>query len=261
MSKDLQNLGVDVDALSTRLLFKPKDGCIWLEGERMVLVHQTALAELRIELMEALGPTATRQVLTRFGHASGATDAAIARKAKPDADAHETFKAGPRLHAIEGIAASEPVAFTLDPETGYHAGEWIWRNSVEASAHLDSLGRSAEPVCWMAIGYASAYTSAFMGRPIVYKEVECRAMGASQCRIIGKPQEEWDDVEVDELYKDLDLTNFERPDESEWHTNIALRGGTETRKERLIGTSSGFRATMKMVERVATTHAPRSVDR
>jgi hypothetical protein len=49
-------------------------------------------------------------------------------------------------------------------------------------------------VCWTQIGYACGYTSAFMGRTILYKEVECTGMGHNNCRIVGKPAEEWDDA-------------------------------------------------------------------
>jgi len=33
---------------------------------------------------------------------------------------------------------------------------------------------------------ASGYTSVFMGRPILYREVDCRALGQPQCRFVGK---------------------------------------------------------------------------
>ena len=51
-----------------------------------------------------------------------------------------------------------------------------------------------EPVCWTQIGYACGYSSAFMGRPILFKETECVGMGHANCRIVGKPVEEWDDA-------------------------------------------------------------------
>ncbi len=44
------------------------------------------------------------------------------------------------------------------------------------------------------LGYACAYSSAFMGREVIFKEVSCRGCGGDKCRIIGKPAEEWDDV-------------------------------------------------------------------
>src|SRR5207247_2617592 len=57
--------------------------------------------------------------------------------------------------------------------------------------HLSTYGISAEPVCWMQSGYACGYTTAFVGRPILVREVECRATGAADCRIVGRPVEDW----------------------------------------------------------------------
>lgn len=244
--------GVDVGALSTRLRFSPQDGCIWLEGERMVLLHQAALASLRRELVDALGMEAARGILMRFGQVSGATDAAIALRAKPDADITEAFQAGPRLHAIEGIAASDPVGYTLDPATNFYAGEWIWRNSVEAEAHLREFRVSAEPVCWMALGYAAAYTSAFMGRPIIYREVECRGAGASQCRIVGKLPEDWgvDDEAASPL--EFPALADRRDPVQEW---TGVDPAVSDPAFPLIGESPGFMAVVAAIKKVAQTEA------
>ena len=222
----------------------------------MVLIHQAALAVLRQESIDVLGMETARGVLTRFGHTSGATDAALARRAKPDADPNETFQAGPRLHAIEGVAASDPIGFVVEPKTGYHVGEWIWRNSVEAEAHLASLGLAAEPVCWMAIGYASAYTSAFMGRPILYREVECRATGAPHCRIVGKPAEEWAAEVRDDLHHGFDLDGSARDTLSEWANVIGEGSSSSWIGDRLVGASPGFVSVTHMIGRVARTDAP-----
>jgi hypothetical protein len=67
-------------------------------------------------------------------------------------------------------------------------------NSYEAEVHVREYGQTHDSVCWMQIGYASGYTSAFMGRFILFKEVECAATGRNQCRIVGKPVEEWPDA-------------------------------------------------------------------
>ncbi|MET0049068.1 MAG: sigma 54-interacting transcriptional regulator, partial [Sedimenticola sp.] len=86
-------------------------------------------------------------------------------------------------------------------EAGKFHGEFTWDNSFEAAEHLRLYGVSKQPVCWNLLGYATGYTSNFMGKPIYYKEVECVGKGDKQCRIIGKPRDEWDDVEdIDDLF-------------------------------------------------------------
>ena len=107
---DSATLGVDIGGLSARLRFNPQEGCIWLEGERMLMLHLAAFAGLRCELIDSLGIETARNLLMRMGHISGAADAALARRAKPEAQLTESFMAGPRLHAIEGMVAALALA-------------------------------------------------------------------------------------------------------------------------------------------------------
>jgi len=249
-------LGVDIGALSARLRFNPEDGCIWLEGERMVLLHQAALATLRKELIDTLGMEAARGIFTRMGHVGGAVDAALARRATPGEDILTTFMAGPRLHAIEGIVSVDPIAHEFDPDTSFHAGEWIWRNSVEVEAHLGTYGLSREPVCWAAIGYASAYTSGFMGRPILYREVECRGTGASHCRIVGKPAELWEEEVRDDLHLGFDLSDVADLASDDWYSVTTEIEQDPWLRDRMVGASPAFVSTMQLVGRVAPTDVP-----
>jgi DNA-binding NtrC family response regulator len=248
-------LGVDIGALSARLRFNPEDGCIWLEGERMMLMHLSAFASFRKELMETVGLETARGMLMRLGYASGAIDGALARRARPEEDLLANFLAGPRLHAIEGMVVVEPIAHTFDPLTNYHAGEWIWRNSAEVEAHLLENGLSLEPVCWSAVGYASGYSSVFMGRPILYKEVECRAKGDAQCRIVGKPVEEWEDTSGDDLNHewslagDGDADHWGRIVDKPIHSPDQVEGS-------MVGASPSFVSMMQMISKVAPTEAP-----
>jgi two-component system, NtrC family, response regulator HydG len=249
--------GVDVEDLSARLRFNPGDAHIWLEGERMILLHVAAFARLRQELIERLGIATARELLERLGGVSGTLDAAIARRSMPHAGALESFKAGPRLHAIEGWVVPDEVALEVDPETGLHFGEWIWRHSAEAEAHLACLGQSAEPVCWTLIGYASAYSSAFMGRPILYKELECKAMGAQQCRIVGRPAAMWEDSGPGGSHLAIDLTlDEELPETFMGSVTPDSARLARTPQDVMAGASAEFSSVMLLLKRYAVTDAP-----
>lgn len=251
--------GVDVEQLSARLRFHPDDAHIWLEGERMILLHVTAFSSLRRELVEILGIDHAREVLQRMGHVSGTLDAAMARRAMPHAGPVESFKAGPRLHAIEGIVMPEQARLEVDPETGFHLGEWIWRNSAEADAHIAAFGLSAEPICWTAVGYASAYSSAFMGHPVIYREVECRGMGAPHCRIVGKSAALWDEGQDSGTQISINLEDFSSSsDFLQRGVSGQLITATEdhTGRDALIGESSSFFTLMTLARRIASTDAP-----
>jgi len=189
----------DIADLMSRLRFSPGDGRIWLGDQRMLLMHTGSVGVMRRELIDSLGIDAARGLLTRMGYNSGARDAELARKARPDSSITEMFAVGPQLHMLEGITVVEPVRLELDVEKGHFYGEFVWKNCAEDEEHIRIYGIGAEPVCWTQIGYASGYTSVFMGRPIMYREVECRALGQPQCRIVGKPVEAWGDEAADDL--------------------------------------------------------------
>jgi DNA-binding NtrC family response regulator len=185
---------VRADDLRAQVHFCSETGQIWLREHRMLLVHAEAQALLRKELIDTLGMARARGLLMRMGYASGARDAEIARTRSQSASDLDAFMTGPQLHTLEGIVRVVPLRLELDRSAGHFHGEFRWENSWEGQWHRHYYGTHDEPVCWTQIGYACGYTSTFMGRPILYKEVECSGMGDEHCRIIGKPIDEWDDA-------------------------------------------------------------------
>ncbi|MCA0176840.1 MAG: sigma 54-interacting transcriptional regulator [Proteobacteria bacterium] len=176
--------------------FAANDGRIWLAGQRMLLVHAAALGTLRSELMRAVGPAATRRLLLRTGYAAGARDAALARQVRADASSFAMFAVGPQLHMLEGAAKVTYEHLELDLASGHYLGRFRWDHSWEVETHVRAQGPQIEPVCWSLMGYASGYTSAFMGRPVLYKEMQCAACGSDHCLIEGRPQADWEDGDL-----------------------------------------------------------------
>ena len=245
----------DISDLSRRLRFCPRDGRIWLGEERMLLLHLSSLSGLRRELIDSLGIDRARGLLTRMGYASGSKDADLARKVRPHQSLLDTFLVGPQLHALEGIVSVEPVRLEADVETGRYYGEFIWHDSSEVDTHVAVYGMSSEPVCWMQIGYACGYTSVFMGRPILYREVECRAAGSRHCRIIGRPVEQWDDPEPDLAFLQLEGFANRYPARGRHVASLSGTGGAPAEIEGMVGASSGFIAACHLVQKVAKTRA------
>ena len=156
-------------------------GLIWLDENRMLLMHTAALSALRKELIDSVGIDQARRILTRMGYASGTRDAELAKKVRFGRSEQDAFVAGPQLHMLEGSVIVTPVKIEMDVPSGHFSGEFLWDNSYEAEVHVREYGQTHDSVCWMQIGYASGYTSAFMGRFILFKEVECAATGRSAC--------------------------------------------------------------------------------
>lgn len=180
--------------LRTRLRFCPDTGQIWLHEHRMLLIHADAQGTIRRELIDTLGFDRARGLLMRMGYEAGSHDAEFART-RPDGEKFkDVFVAGAQLHTLEGIVKVTSIKLEADLAAGTYYGEFLWENSWEGQWHRLHFGTYSEPVCWSQIGYACGYTSALMGRPILYKEIECVGMGANNCRIIGKPIEEWEDA-------------------------------------------------------------------
>ena len=180
--------------LRSQLHFSSETGQIWLHEHRMLLVHADSHALMRRELIDTLGMDRARGLLMRMGYASGVSDYELARIQPDVTNDLEAFMSGPLLHTLEGIVKSTITKLEIDQKKGKFYVECKWENSWEAQAHLRHYGESADVVCWNLIGYASGYTSAFMGRQILCKEIECHAKGANHCYLVGKPVDEWDDA-------------------------------------------------------------------
>jgi DNA-binding NtrC family response regulator len=237
------------------LRFEPDSGAIWLGDRRMVLMHTAALAALRQDLINSVGTEHARRILTRMGYASGLSDAEYAKKTRPGESVQDSFMVGPQLHMLEGAARVTPVKITFDIAAGLFNADFRWDDSWEAYAHRQKFGLVDEPSCWTLLGYASGYTSAFMGRLILFKETLCAACGADHCQIVGRPIEEWPDGEAHRIY----FTDDSLMDKME-----ALQLQVEALKStlepvslggQLIGDSLGFRKAYTLMQKVAPTQA------
>ncbi|MGV2292602.1 sigma 54-interacting transcriptional regulator [Trinickia sp. YCB016] len=193
--------------LAECLFFSPGDGRIWLNDQRMLLVHAAAIGTLRRELIDCVGSQRARRLLTRAGYASGARDAELVRQRWPNADGASILAAGTRLHALEGVVKVEPVHFSFDAASGRYDGEFLWHHSSEADEHIAAYGIGTEPACWMELGYAMGYVTGLTGTLVIFREVECRAMGSAACRVIGRNAARWEDVADDLRYLDLPAAN------------------------------------------------------
>jgi two-component system response regulator HydG len=247
--------GPQLSDLTECLFFAPGDGRIWLNDQRMVLMHTASIGTLRRELIETLGLDRARGLLTRAGYESGARDARLVRERFPDAELVPTFMAGTRLHALEGVVKVIPVEFEIDPARGHYHGEFLWQHSTEDDEHIAAYGIGTEPACWMQLGYATGYVTGLMGRLVVFREVECRSMGSADCRVIGKVAEAWGDVAED--LRHLNAQDFlaTRSHGSAPQAVLGTSALTDGMAEGMVGVSSAFKAACHMLNRVAPTKA------
>lgn len=244
--------------LVQRIKFEPNKGRIQLGDQRMLLLHARALRTLREGLIETVGQCGARALLTRIGFEAGAQDAELARQIRGDAADLDAFWVGPQLHGVEGMVRVELVRLEIDIARGYHHGEFLWHDSAEDEDYVDRHGQADFPVCWTQVGYASGYTSRFMGRTIVYREVGCRSMGEAHCRIVGKSAEDWGDADEDLYYfglkgesKALATRLPLSPPALARHPAVATQAGSM-----LIGSEPAFVEALRQLRMVAPSTAP-----
>ncbi len=242
------------EELTSCLFFSPDDGRIWLNDQRMLLLHTSSFGTLRREIIERLGQEQARGMFTRAGYLSGARDARLIRERWPQADASSAFRAGTHLHTLEGMTKVEPLHFKFDAESGFYEGEFLWHHSCEADEHVAAYGIGQDPVCWTEIGYATGFVSGLFGQMVVFREVECRGMGHASCRVVGKTSEQWGDVERDLSY--LRAVNSPVPVHSVPTPAASYEASPPTATDQpLVGASAAFNAATQALQRVAMTPA------
>ena len=241
---------IDDRTLAKNVHFAPDSGHILLFGQRMLLMHGASVATLRHELVERLGLDRTRELFTRIGYQQGVDDARCLREAE-GGDLTRTLALGPRLREIEGFVRNQAVdRMQFNTDSGEFWGDYYWQSSWEAEAHLQHFGISGSPACWMMTGYASGFTTTMMGRPILWRELECVAMGHARCRVIGRPLEECEDSADDLSFLRIeDFVSAPRGRQSPADTPATAS------LPDLVGASAGFNAVAHLIRRVAPTDA------
>jgi DNA-binding NtrC family response regulator/predicted hydrocarbon binding protein len=244
--------------LAECIFFSPGDGRIWLNDQRMLLFHSATLARLRRELIDVMGMERARAAFTRVGYEQGARDAQLIRSRWAKEDIAHAFAAGPRVHTLEGFVKARTVQFEFDIERGHYYGEFLWHESSEADEHVAGYGVGDAPVCWMQTAYATGYTSWLVGKLILFRELECRAMGYPHCRLIAQPLADWGDA-----VNDIDLQSLGQPERRSSVRSRRVSSQTVSRRAALgkvpspvvVGMSSRFTAARHMLERAAATQA------
>lgn len=244
--------------LAECLFFTLGDGRIWLNDRRMLLIDLASVGHLRRELIDALGIERARALFTRIGYAQGARDADLVRQRWPNEDLASAFATGPRMHMLEGFVKVTTRRFEFDKERGHYLGEFLWHDSAEASEHVAAYGVASDPVCWMQTGYATGYTSRLLGKTVLFRETECRGMGAAQCRCVAKSAEAWGDEASDLAALGVEWSApTPRPsaETAGAPSPTAPTAAATPGHGPVIGLSASFIAARHLLERVATTRA------
>lgn len=248
--------------LTEALHFALGDGRIWLNDQRMVLMQAQVLGRLRQEVIDAFGVEVAKGMFMRVGYMQGVRDAELVLKRFPNQSLTEALAAGPRVHTLEGFVKVTTRHFRFDGLKGTYFGEFLWEDSSEAAEHMAHYGLAQEPVCWMQTGYPTGYTSTLFKRPVIFREIECAAMGAPRCLVVGQNAEEWGVDAPERAYLGLEwkrtprkTTSSQEAPEERTEDAYSAEAGDTAAPDQIVGVSASFLRARAMVEKVADTEA------
>ncbi len=176
--------------------FRPEEGELSLNHTRMVVFNVDALGTLRKELIDNLGFERAKSFLLRYGWNLGYNDAINVKGHYKWSSDREWISAGPAFATLEGISKVNVDTLEFDRKERFFLlnGEFI--NSFEVTQHIRYFGLSDTPVCWILIGYAGGYATAFFGETVIYKEIKCKGKGDPCCCFEGRTLSQWGNDEV-----------------------------------------------------------------
>ena len=251
----------NIEDISRHLRFESSTGSVWQNDEKVVVIPVTMYESFRLKLIESSGHEEARKLFTTQGYEMGQIDAMRSRKLRGE-NLHAVIAAGPQLVALKGMGMIDPLAFKVDIAEGIVNIEAAAIGSVEADIHIQNFGISDTSACWFMTGHASGFFSWYMGKPVLFREVECRAMGSPRCRMVGKPLDEYDNAEKEAKYFNApEFLRYRSPKRAaahkpkKWQDENKKTPSDSNSEEFLTGTSPGYKVVMQMVKKVADTNA------
>ncbi len=179
--------------MSKDIRFDLGRGITSFRDTRLLIFDANAMGALRQGMVEALGRERARQLVLKFGFQHGYADflqMSLAEKFDTEMD---LLASGPVIHTWEGIVQATPKDIAFDRKAGTFRFSGVWRNSWEAEQHRMYNEAAREPVCWSLTGYASGWSTAFFGRPLLALEPVCFGKGDPHCEWLIQPPEAFGD--------------------------------------------------------------------
>lgn len=248
----------DLRLLTDRLHYNLQEGLIWFDDRRVLTLSAAWFGELRAELIDSLGMDGARRALTRLGYGAGLRDAQVAMKLHSDMSVRDMVLVGIQFHALQGTVRVVPTVYDVDLEAGRFRLVFEWHNSVEDQLHIERSGVGEEAACWMEVGYASGFLSTCLRRPVVVREVHCRAAGAEVCVCEARTVDGWHEADQDQLRQQavpLDWRSLLPEPPRPGSTRRPVPSSKDDSANSIIGRSALFEGSMLRLRKVARTNA------
>jgi hypothetical protein len=177
--------------LQRDIQFNLSTGITTFKNSRLVILDAGALGLLRQKLIKELGVTKARNLFFQFGFQNGYADFMQMKMNYTFDTPQDLLASGPVIHTWEGIVQATPKDVKLDLAKKEISFTGVWKNSYEAEQHLCFNSVAKDPVCWSLTGYASGWTTAFIGKPHLAMEPACMGKGDPNCEWDIRPLEAW----------------------------------------------------------------------
>jgi len=193
--------------LSQEISFDFEQGVNRFHENRLLVLDVNALGLLRQNMLEILGFHQTRAFFFKLGYQNGYSDFMQVKMSYEFDNESELLKAGPVMNTWEGKVKSQLLKLHYDRERHDFHYEGLWHNSYEAEQHLSYNEPANEPTCWLAMGYASGWSTQFFGEPVICIEQSCVGKGDDCCHTLIKPVAYWGEAArpYTEALKDLQI--------------------------------------------------------
>ena len=185
----------------------PTKGVITIGGERYILVRAASMSVHFAEYVRSTYPgleqaeaaSVVNRLLFDIANAIGKNDAKNFHTRMNVTDPIQRLSTGPVLFAWAGWAyVSILPASSPSPDENFYL-VYDHPQSFECDAWLATGTKTDHCVCHMNAGYSSGWCSASFDRPLIAREITCRARGDAQCRFVMAPPERIEERAEDTL--------------------------------------------------------------
>jgi predicted hydrocarbon binding protein len=163
----------------------PEIGKIEIGGTRFMWAQAKGLAlSFRDTVTEIYGVRGGEQILYKFGHSLGSSEARSLHERFNLKEPIEKLAAGPVYFAYSGWAFVEILPSSAPQPNEDYILTYNHPNSFEAKSLLEDNRKADHPICLINAGYSAGWCAESFGVPLDAREVKCEAMGDPNCTFI-----------------------------------------------------------------------------
>ena len=133
---------------------------------------------------EIYGIRGAEQILYKFGHSLGSSEAKAFHKRFGLKEPIEKLAAGPVYFAYSGWAFVEILPSSAPQPNEDYILTYHHPNSFEARSFTEDNRKIDHPICFINAGYSAGWCAESFGIPLDAREITCEAMGDAHCTFI-----------------------------------------------------------------------------